>query len=251
MLQRAADALLFSSLWVSLAAAALTAAAARAQGVAPLHVASLAGCATLVVYLIDRLRDLDRDFQTAPERSAFVASHRTVLLGAAALAGCAALALTPTLPGRALLAPAAAAPVAFFHRRLKHLALAKAAYVTIAWVAVTVGLPAGLGGARHTAWVAAAIGLAVFANAIASNVRDEEAAAARFGARPVLRVAYAAAAGATALPLLGPDPVRPLAAIGALTGLALLGFRPSERYGLGAVDGALLAGGLAALALSA
>lgn len=251
MLNRAVDALLFSSLWVSLAAAALTAAAARAQGVAPLRVAALAGCATLVVYLVDRLRDLERDFSTAPARSAFVTSHRTVLLGAASLAGCGALALTATLPWQALVAPAAAAPVAFFHRRLKHLELAKAAYVTIAWVAVTVGLPAGLGGARHTGWAAAAIGLAVFANAIASNVRDDEAAAARFGTRPVLRVAYAAAGGAAVLPLLGPEPVRPLAAIGLLTGLALLGFRPSERYGLGVVDGALALGGLAAIAFGA
>jgi len=251
MLKRAADALLFSSLWVSLAAAALTAAAARTQGVAPVRVAALAGCATLVVYLIDRLRDLERDFQTAPERSAFVSSHRTLLIGAAVLATCGALGLTATLPWQALLAPVAAAPVAFFHRRLKRLDLAKAAYVTTAWVAVTVGLPAGLGGARHTLWVAAAIGLAVFANAIASNVRDDEAAAARFGTRRVLRVAYASAAGAAALPLLGPEPVRPLAAIGLLTGLALLGFRPSERYGLGAVDGALVVGGLVALAFGA
>ena len=247
MLVRAIDALLFSSAWVAFAAAALTAAAARAQGVPGWRVAALAGCGTLVVYVIDRLRDVQRDRETAPARTAFVSSHRRALRAGAIGAGGVALAIAATLPWQALAAPLAAAPVAFFHRRLKRFELAKAAYVTLAWAAVTVGLPAGLGGARHTAWVAAAIALAVFANAIASNVRDEEAGAERFGSRRVLRVAALAAVAAVALPLLGPEPVRPLAAIGLCTGLALLGFRPTERYGLGVVDGALVAGGLVAL----
>ncbi|MDH3686046.1 MAG: hypothetical protein OEP95_07460 [Myxococcales bacterium] len=250
MLPRALDALLFSSLWVSLAAVALTAASAQAQGVPALRVAVLAGCATFVVYGVDRLRDLERDLRTAPARSAFVSAHERPLRCAAGLAGAAAGAIAVTLPWQTLLAPAAAAPLAFFHRRLKRFELAKASYVTAAWVAITVGMPAGLGGALHSAWVAGAIALAVFANAIASNVRDAEAGAARFGTRRVLQLAYASAAAATLLPLFGPDPVRPLAAIGALTGLALVGFRPSERYGLGIVDGALVLGGLAAFALA-
>lgn len=251
MFARAVDTLLFSSLWVSLAAVALTAASAQAQGVPALRVAVLAGCATLVVYAVDRLRDLERDVHTAPARSAFVTAHARSLRCAAGLAGAAAGALAVTLPWQTLLAPAAAAPLAFFHRRLKRFELAKASYVTAAWVAITVGMPAGLGAARHSAWAAGAIALAVFGNAIASNVRDDEAGAARFGTRRALRLAYAAAVGATILPLLGPDSVRPLAAIGALTGLALVGFRPSERYGLGVVDGALVIGGFAAFAIAA
>lgn len=250
MLARAIDALLFSSFWVSLSAVALTAAAARAQGVAPLPIAAVAGCGTFLVYVVDRLRDLDRDFRTSPSRSSFVSAHRTSLQVGAALAGCAALGLATTLPWQTLLAPAAATPVAFLHRRLKRFELAKATYVTAAWVAVTTGMPAGLGGA-HTGWVAGTIALAVFSNAVASNIRDAEAGAARFGAQPVLRLAYGTAAAATALPLLGPDAVRPLAAIGLLTLVALVWFRPTERYGLGIIDGALLLGGLAALALGA
>jgi hypothetical protein len=42
--------------------------------------------------------------------------------------------------------------------------------------------------------------------------------------------------------------VRPLAALPIAMGVALLGFRPSERYGAGVVDGALLVGALLALA---
>jgi len=251
MFARAVDTLLFSSLWVSLAAVALTAASAQAQGVPTLRVAVLAGCATWVVYVVDRLRDLERDVHTAPARSAFVTAHATSLRCAAGLAGAAAGALAVMLPWQTLLAPAAAAPLAFFHRRLKRFELAKAAYVTAAWTAITVGMPAGLGGARHTAWAAGAIALAVFANAIASNIRDAEAGAARFGSRRVLRLAYAAAAAATALPLLGPDAVRPLAAVGAFTLCALVGFRATERYGLGVVDGALVLGGLSAFAIAA
>ena len=44
--------------------------------------------------------------------------------------------------------------------------------------------------------------------------------------------------------------MRPLAWVPACVALALVGFRPTERYGLVAVDGALLLGGAAALALS-
>jgi hypothetical protein len=199
--------------------------------------------------VIDRLRDLERDRCTAPERSAFVAVHQPHLRGLAALSGCTALGLAAALPWQSLAAPAAALPLALLHRRLKRFDLAKATYVTAAWVAVTTGLPAGLPGAESSLQVALALGLAVLANAIASNVRDEEAGAARFGQARVLRAAHAAALAAIAVPLLGPAPVRPLAAVGVLTWLALHRFRRTERYGLGVIDGALVAGALASLAL--
>ena len=64
------------------------------------------------------------------------------------------------------------------------------------------------------------------------------------------RSSRAIAAAATAAALAGPAAVRPLAAIPVATLLVLARFRTSERYGLVAVDGALLVGALAALALS-
>jgi hypothetical protein len=249
---RLLDALLFSSLWVAAAALVLAAASGRAVGGAPgPGPLLLAFGGTLAVYNLDRLRDLARDRGPAPARSAFVDRHRLVLtaLGCAGAAGGAAGAL---LAGpRALLPLVPALPLALAHRRLKRLWLAKAYYVTLGWVLVVLGVPAAAAvpappGAR-VASAAAVLGLAVLANAIASNVRDAEAAAAVFGPRRALLVARLAAAASVGLALLAPPPVRPLGFVGAATLAALLAFRPGERYGLAVVDGALLVGGIAAL----
>ena len=249
---QALDALLFSSLWVAAAAAALAAAAGQALGGAPGGgPALLAFGGTLAIYNLDRLRDLARDRASAPARSAFVERHRSVLIGLT-LGGAALGAAGGALAGwRALLPLLPALPLALAHRRLKRLWMAKALYVTAGWVLVVAGVPAVAAGAPRAgaAWAAAIFGLAVFGNAVASNVRDAEAAAAVFGAERPLRLARASAAASVAAALLAPPPLRPLGLVGAATLAALLGFRPGERYGLAVVDGALLAGALAALAL--
>jgi hypothetical protein len=243
------DACLWSSAWLAAAAAALTAAAARALGVAagPALLA-LVSAGTLVVYVIDRVRDEPRDRATAPARAAFVARHRRALLGlaagAAAVAAGAALALGP----RPLALAAAVGALGFLHRRLKRFAPVKPVYLTFAWTAVPVGLPAAAApGAGPLGWVAAIVGATVLANAMLSNLRDREALAARLGTRRTLRNAGAILCAALAAALLGPAPVRPLAALPLAMGAALLGFRPTERYGALCVDGALLAGALVAL----
>jgi len=51
------------------------------------------------------------------------------------------------------------------------------------------------------------------------------------------------------LAALAPAPARPLVAVPLLVLASLIWFRPGERYGLVAVDGALLAGALAAIAV--
>jgi 4-hydroxybenzoate polyprenyltransferase len=248
------DALLFSSLWVSAAAAALCAGASRAFGVAPAAGPLLVAFGgTLAVYNLDRLRDLARDRASAPARSAFVERHFGVLAGLAA-GGAALGGLGAALAGpRALLPLAAALPLALAHRRLKRLWMAKALYVTAGWLLVVVGVPAAAaeGGApaRAVAWVSLVVGLALLANAIASNVRDREAAAAVLGRDRALRIASGAAVASLAAALAAPAPARCLVGLAAAMLAAVLAFRPGERYGLAVVDGALLAGGLAALAL--
>jgi len=247
---QALDALLFSSFWVAAAAAALAGAAGQALGGAavwgPLL---LAFGGTLAVYDLDRLRDLPRDRGSAPQRSAFVERHLSVLIGlGAAGAGLAAAGAWLCGP-RALLPLLPALPLALFHRRLKRLWMAKALYVTAGWLLVVVAVPALAARAplADAAWAAGIVGLALFANAVASNVRDDEAAAAVVGGERVLRVARALSAASVAAALAAPPAIRPLGLVGAATLAALLGFRPSERYGLGVVDGALLAGALAAV----
>ncbi len=240
------DALAFSSVWLAAAAGALCAASSLAMGFPPaLPVVAIACAGTLVVYTVDRLRDLERDRATTPARSAFVARHARALTRLAAAAILVALGLTVMLGTRPLLLLAPVLAVGLAHRRLKRLPFAKAAYVAAAWLVVVVGLPAVVAGAEsNVGWVTALLAAALLANAIASNVRDGEAAIARLGPRLPLRIARVLAALGIVLGALAPPPVHPLAAVPAATLAALLGFRPSERYGLIVVDGALLAIGV-------
>jgi len=245
--------LAWSGLWVSLAAATLAAAAGRAMGL-PLSpgVVSLVGLGTFAIYGVDRLRDVARDRATAPRRTAFVERHRRALAWAAVAAAVVAAILAVRIgPGAALvLAPVAALGLA--HRRMKHVPYAKSTYITLAWVCVVVLFPAvALGGARDVAWAAFVVGAALYANAIASNVRDAEAAVARIGTDAALRLARIAAGVGLALALVAPPPVQALGLVPVATGLALLGFRADEGYGHVVVDGALLVGGLVAIALHA
>jgi 4-hydroxybenzoate polyprenyltransferase len=244
------DALMWSSAWVALAALCLTAAASRALGLGPEPATlGLAFGGTLAVYVIDRVRDLPRDRTTSPERAAFVARHRRGLLVLAGLGGSAAAGAGLTLDSRALALCALVGALGLAHRRLKRWSALKPVYLTFAWTAVPVGLPAAQHpGAPHVAWVAAITAAVVFANVALSNLRDREALAARLGTQRTLRLVGAILLAGLAAALLGPVAVRPLAALPLAMGAAALGFRPTERYGALVVDGALLVGSLAALA---
>ena len=252
---RALDTFAFSSALVACAAAALTAAASRALGVAPEPaVLALAFCGTVVVYCVDRVRDLTRDAHTAPLRSAFVAAHRRPLLAAAALCACGALAAGVLAGARVIAVAGAVAAFGFAHRRLKRFVWVKPVYLTGSWTAVTVGMPAaaasapsGSGNGRldlaRLAFTLAIVSSSVQANVILSNLRDAEGIAGRLGAPRARGLAAAFCAGAIALALLGPSTVRALAALPLAMTCAVAAFRPGERYGSLVVDGALLLGG--------
>jgi len=246
------DTIVFSSVWVSLAAAFLTAACSLAMGV-PISAAAvgLAFSGTLLVYNVDRLRDLDRDRITSPLRSRFVDRHGAGLALLTVAAGGSSIAFALAAGARSSLVLVPILGLGLLHRRIKHLTFAKAAYIAGAWVAVVVGVPVAIDrGADHVSWSAWVVGLAIFANAIASNVRDKEVAAARFGTRASLRAARLVSTVGVAVGLLAPAEIRPLAAVPFLTLCVLLPFRPTERYGLVAVDGALVAGAMASIAFA-
>ncbi len=237
------DALAFSSVWVSGAAALLTAAAAKAMAVpAPPEALVIAFAGTFFVYNVDRLRDVARDRETSPERTAFVTTHRARLR--ALSAGAALLAVAAGLRAGAEVAGLAAAVLllGLVHRRIKHVPLAKALYIAGAWTAIVVGLPALLApAATGIPRVAAVLSMTLLANAVASSVRDEEAGAARYGPERSLRFARLFAAAGLVLCLAGGPEAR-LVFIPGATLAALVAFRPGERYGLLVVDGALAAG---------
>lgn len=245
---RALDAAAFSSVWVAGAAALCAASASHALGVAPRAEALvLAFGGTLCVYVVDRLRDHARDAGTAPLRTAFVTAHRRPLTALAALGGVVAAIAALAAGPRVASLSAGVLAVGLLHRRLKHVPFGKAFYIAAAWTAVVVGVPAILDPtARHVAAVAAIFYATLLANAIASSVRDAEAGPARIGLARGLRVARVLALGAVVGTLLGGPGLRLLPVAG-LTLLALLAFRPGERFGLVVLDGALSLG--AALSL--
>jgi hypothetical protein len=244
------DALAYSSLWVSLAAGALCLAAAQAMTGAPLWVAgALAFSGTLVVYNVDRLRDLDRDLATAPVRTAFVERNRGLLVGVASFAGVASVVFGAMLGVPAILALLPVLALGLLHRRLKRFAYVKTLYVACAWVAVAVALPAvAAENPVGVSWVAGVIGLTMVANVTACNLRDGEAASSALGEGMPLRLARLTAASGVALSLLAPDILRGLTVVPLATLVALVPFDPGERYSHLVVDGALLVGALCAIA---
>lgn len=258
-LRAALDAIVYSSVWAGAAAVALMSAATLALGarVRPAALALALG-GTLVVYTVDRLRDLERDRATTPARSRFVARHRGALAllgGAGAVASAASLV---ALPLRVAMLAAAVLAVGLAHRRIKHVAGLKTTYVALAWTCVCVGVPALAEPVRDVsriAGVAGVLALSIAANVVLSNLRDGEGASARAPLPIALAFAgamCAAAALACSMRALALPPA--LAAVPIAEGLAVAGFatraarRQSELYGLVVADGALVAGGLAAAA---
>jgi len=218
----------------------------------PLPVILLAGAGTLVIYGIDRLRDLPRDQSTSPLRSAFVRRNRQTLVVLSALAGVFALALGLSMPLSVWALCGAVGGLGLLHRRLKSLLGLKTSYVTLSWVAITVGLPALVGEGTPAptplALTCLCFGGALAANLMVSNLRDGENLAGRHGRARVLLLARSVCVVASLAVLASPAHA-PLAAV-PLAELGALGrFRPSERYGMAAVDGALGLGALVAVAL--
>jgi len=247
------DALVFSGLWVGMIAAGLARATAGAipgavAGWTPL----LAASGAVVVYCVDRLRDVDRDRSTRPHRSAFIEHHRPKLLALTGLA--AALAAWGVLRSglRAFWLCATVFALGLLHRRLKRVSAVKWAYVTGSWVAITVGLPVLAEGADPSAlapaliaWPIAVLGATIGGNLVASDLRPGidpfPSARGLWLARGLVGVGVACGA-------LAPMPVRSLVWIPIAELICLARFRRDERYGLFFVDGALLAGALLALA---
>lgn len=256
LMSRGRDSVLFSGLWPAAVALALVAVCDRALGdpvpsPTPWGAMGLAATGTLVVYNIDRLRDLERDRASSPGRTAFVEQHRGGLVVLAALAALASLLLAIAQPPVTWLLCASALGLGLFHRRLKGHPAYAVIYVTAAWVAVVVGLPAAGQSPRNfdaaaLVWVAITLALVIAANVLASELREMQPGPQ---SPSRLRIARGLAAAGTLLPGLGAS-TGVLVPVGACTFLALLWFRSDERYGLGVLDGALLLGALLGLAIS-
>lgn len=249
---RLLDALAFSGIWVASAAAALAVAASLAFGDArPLLAPLLAFSGTFAIYSLDRLRDSDHDGASAPRRTAFVVRHRRSLATGAALAAIAAAGSALAIGPDAIAIALAAGIVGVLHRRLKRLTGFKPGYITAIWLLTVVGLPAAVTGATRGSilWACALIGPALLANAIAFTARDREGASVWIGERRALMLARIYATTGALLGCVAPVALAPLALVPLATLPALAAWRRGERSALLLVDGALIAGALAACAL--
>jgi len=259
---RAADAILFSSLVAAGVAAALTLAAdavlSPPGGASPFFRAGATGAGlaffgTIAIYNLDRLRDLERDGSGWPQRSAFVARHRSQLALLCGAAAALALLLATRLSPPTWILCALVLSLGLLHRRLKRFDGFKIGYVTLAWVAITLGIPAlnpqpGQVELIRVGWAAMIYGAAIGANLVATSLSDR---ASRVLPRSPLRWAAGLAVVGVAIAAIAPDRLAALAWIPLAELAALAAYRRSERYSLGCVDGALLAGGVATLLTAA
>jgi putative Mn2+ efflux pump MntP len=208
--------------------------------------ALLTACGTFIIYNLDRLRDLDRDRSTSPLRTSFVLRNRRLLSLTVAIASLGFATTLLTVPLSISLLCAAIGLVGLLHRRLKAVSALKTLYVSLAWVAACVGMPWLVSErADGGAWLAGILLVSLTANLIASNLRDEEAEVVRESTMPMLWLARAMTVLAIGIATAAPTPLLALGWIPLCEGLALVRFEHSERYGLVAVDGALLLGALA------
>jgi hypothetical protein len=243
------NAIAFSSLLVATVGFALTSVASLVLvSPQPLHWSLLSGLGTFIIYNLDRLRDTTRDRDTSPGRTAFIEAHRDQLTYAVALAAVAFGGLLMRAPRGIGALCIGIGLVGLLHRRIKRAAAIKAVYVSLAWVAACVGIP-WLAAGRPLAgfWLGAIMLPILSANLIASNLRDNEIQVLPTRPDLALRFARALTLLALVIALIAPARFAAVGWIAAAQGLALVGFREGERYGLLVVDGALLAGSLIAL----
>jgi 4-hydroxybenzoate polyprenyltransferase len=251
------DALAHSSAIAAGVAASFVWAVSLAFGLVPdAAVVTLAATGTLVVYNVDRLRDVERDRLLAPLRSQFVAENRKPLVALSSIAALASLASAAVLPTSTAVLCGAVLALGLLHRRLKRVRGIKTLYLTGSWLSVTVGLPvlAAPTNARPDFetlyWVGLVVGCAIVSNLMASNLdrRRANESAGHANARRRLNPAIAVAGLGLGVALVAPEALRGFALIPGAEFLALSRYRARERYTAVVLDGALFVGACGTIA---
>ena len=242
------DAFAFSSGLAAAVGASLSLAANLALAAPKIHTwIFLTAAGTFIIYNLDRLRDVERDRTTSPIRTAFVSRHRQLLYGIVIGVAIGFAAVLLSAPPASIALCLAIGLVGLFHRRMKRYPMIKAVYVSASWVAACVGLPwIASGNTELGVWVAAIYFASLSANLIASNLRDNEVIRVSGGHSTILWAARGFILLAIAIAIAAPSELLALIWIPGCEGVALIFFRPTERYGHLVVDGALLVAALAA-----
>ncbi len=246
-----------SGVGVAATAAVLLGAASHALGGdPPPGTLALVFLGSLGVYLLDRLRDLQRDRVAHPARSAHLAAHRPWVSAVALVCVGGAGWFTWQEPRAVQALLAGVFLLASVHHWIKGVAWFKPLYIALSWWAVTVGVPLAhhLGRVadplRGEEWATVLpLGLAIGANVLACDAADREAEALRYGPRRVWWIARGmAGSGATIGFALGGASAL-LAPIPLCVALSLALYRPTPRWTSTVVDGALLVGGVISVGL--
>jgi hypothetical protein len=240
-----ADAVAFSSVLAAAVGGALSLAASLALAAPGIQVwIFLTAAGTFIIYNLDRLRDLEHDRATSPMRTGFVTRHRQLLYGMVFATAIGFAAILLSAPSPIIVLCLTIGLVGLLHRRMKRYPTIKAFYVSASWVAAAAGLPWIASNNALGIWVAGIFFASLAANLIASNLRDGEVINVSGGHSTILWAARGFILLALAIAFASPDRLLALAWIPFCEGLALLFFRPTERYGHLVIDGALLVGAL-------
>lgn len=220
--------LIDSGIWVALCATSLLGAAARSMGVnVDARLIAVTALGTLGVYGFDRwmVRRSGRPGWLLPALGAVVAGSGLPIAAIAILAGVCLLAMV--------------------HHWLREVPWFKPVYIAVAWLGVVVGLPWVLDGEGPVPGAALPIALAIVANVLACDAADREAEAAQIGPVRVWWIARAIAA--TGVAAGWPEPA---VAVPAAMLVALMRWPVSREWTAWVLDGALLFGGVLAIALT-
>lgn len=241
---------------VTAVAVALLAAVAQALGLAldPATV-GLVLTGSLGVYLVDRLLDRRADRVAHPRRADRFHRHgRPIALLATGLV-VAAVVQGLMQPWRVILLMVGVVALATAHLRLKGHGWFKPLYITVSWLAVTVGIPSLHSPNSSTTdlvdvkTVLIVVGLALAADVLACDAADREAEARGDSRHRVWNLARLAAAMGLASALTLGGAAAALWPVPAAVLLSLIPYRPNEDWTAGAVDAALGLGAVAALIL--
>jgi len=219
--------LIDSGIWLALCASSLLVAAARSMGVyAGWDLVAVTALGTIGVYGFDRwvARGDGQPWWALP------------VLAAAGIG--------LTLPIAAIRILGGVCGLAVVHHWLRELPWFKPVYIALAWLGVVVGLPWVIRGDGPIPAAALPIALAIVANVLACDAIDREAEAAQIGPRRVWWIARVVAG----LGVIVGWP-HPAAAVPAAMLVAMVRWPAGRIWADWVLDGALLVGGVVAIAL--
>ncbi len=235
--------LIYSSIFVSIVSSFLFAVTLFTfDKIIPINKVLLVFFGTLLIYNIDHLKDIKSDKVTNPERTDFIEKNKSLLKAIVVVSLLASTYLLFQIGIYKTLILIPAFFIGIFHWKLKKNKVFSILYITLSWTVVVTIFPlmGEFYSRKDLVLLTTIFGLVFMANAsvfVASEHGSKTVGRAVISSKIIVVIALVIA-------LLLSTEMRPLAFIPALTLIALIYYKPDERYNLFIMDGALLVGGL-------